>query len=214
MTDVRGNINQVVSHDDAKKVAESISVTYSKVLPTHNIWVPSDFDSSDYSVYNGDYASFYVHNSLNTTDKYTQCAECGLYIPVGEVTNSLPDNLICHGHNDSAGSYIDDDYLHYTYDEVLYTVEHNGVIPESFFNRYCQHHGFNSTTYDYFVEHQTYAPEDLAKLFNYSVSDTGVNNDPLTELIDNIRAHQEPIILDRIDAENIGVITNSNVSVY
>ena len=42
--------------------------------------------------------SYYLE-SEGILDRYTQCAECGGYIPIGKITNPLPKAAICH-HND------------------------------------------------------------------------------------------------------------------
>ena len=145
---------------------------------------------------------------MNTTDKYTQCAECGLYIPIGEITKPLPQNLICHGHDDMAPvGTIDDDFFAYTYDEVLFTVEHDGLIPESLYNRQAQY--LNHTTpYEYFKEHHSLLPEDLNK-YNF-------HNDPLTVMPVEYPLNEpviEPIDIPQTNS-NDGVLTYLNISVY
>jgi hypothetical protein len=45
--------------------------------------------------------SYYLE-SEGILDRYTQCAECGGYIPIGKITNPLPKAAICH-HNNISG---------------------------------------------------------------------------------------------------------------
>ena len=48
--------------------------------------------------YINDNGAYYLE-SEGILDRYTQCAECGGYIPIGKITNPLPKAAICH-HND------------------------------------------------------------------------------------------------------------------
>lgn len=153
------NAVKSVSVEEVSPVLESISTYSAKVAPTHAIYVPEDFNDTDYHVFNGDYNSYYIHDNLNTTDKYVQCAECGKYSPIGEVTKKLDDNLICNGHNDSCGSYIEDDYFALTYEEILYVLDHDGYLPESAYTRSAEHMGI-TRSYDDYINH-IYNPEPI-----------------------------------------------------
>ncbi len=160
-----GDVAKVASLSDVQTFFENVNTysanTYSaKVAPTHPIFVEPGFNDTDYHVYNGDYSSYYVHNSLNTTDKYVQCAECGKYSPIGDVTKKLDDNLICKGHNDSCGSNIDDDYFALTYDEVLFIVDHNGYLPESAYTRTAEHLGITIPYSDYIAPYYGMTPDE------------------------------------------------------
>lgn len=51
--------------------------------------------------YINDNGAYYLE-SEGILDRYTQCAECGGYIPIGKITNPLPKAAICH-HNNISG---------------------------------------------------------------------------------------------------------------
>lgn len=177
---VAGDVAKVASIQDVQTFFENNVNTYSaKAAPTHPIFVEPGFDDTDYNVFNGDYKSFYIHKDLNTTDKYVQCAECGKYIPIGDNSKKLDDSLICTGHEDSCGSYIEDDYCALTYEEVMFTVEHNGYLPESAYTRINEHLGITRPYADYFAGYYGVTPDfedaPIINTLDYS------GNEPVSE---------------------------------
>ena len=62
-------------------------------------------------VYIGKYAHYNVGDGL--ADRYIMCVECGGFVPIGEVTNSLPDAALCHHFMGYLGSgYKECSYSH------------------------------------------------------------------------------------------------------
>lgn len=136
---------------------------YSAVNPTHNISVFPDFDLTNYTVSNSDYFSFYAPEGYDTTDKFSQCAECGKYFSYGVVTKALPDYAICRGHTDSMGSVMDvNNPWILSYDEVMYFLEHDKA-PESVYNRVHNHYGgfVNYASYEDYLAGITQDTEEI-----------------------------------------------------
>ena len=70
-----------------------------------------------------------IQNSPDFTDKYLQCAECGGYYALGNVTKRLPDELICHERESIPSDGIDINYPWIlSYDEVMYIHEHGRMV--------------------------------------------------------------------------------------
>lgn len=160
--------NKLVTADISNKLesvskALEYSTVYSVIYPTHNIFVPEDFDLNGYAVSNSDYFSFYVPEGYDTTDKFAQCAECGKYFSYGAVTKALPEYAVCHGHDDCAGAVFDPTNPHVlSYDEVMFYLE-NHKAPESVYNRVSDYFGdsFNYNSYSDYVAGITKEPEQI-----------------------------------------------------
>lgn len=65
-----------------------------------------------------------VNASQDFTDKYVKCCECGKYIPLGDITNSLPENMTCnHSTRGHSIAYLDTNiYGVMDYEKVVYYI--------------------------------------------------------------------------------------------
>jgi len=90
----------------------------------------------------------YIREGQDFTDKYIQCAECGKYIALGNVTKMLPENLICHAHEDMfGGGRYDADYPWIvSYDEIM-TYDETGYYPDSVYERVANHYNLTLDQY-------------------------------------------------------------------
>ena len=62
------------------------------------------------------------------TDRYIPCAECGKYLPIGNITKSLPENIICDGTCGEVSDYsryMYSDLFSFSYDEICEKLANN-----------------------------------------------------------------------------------------
>ena len=127
--------NATVSNEDAAVIADnnvpvnsdnSIEVKVSDDQNTIQNEKYQDINE-DKLIYIGENA--YYRQSEGVADYYIRCVECGGYLPIGEVSHSLPDNALCHGFTAELGN----DYKDYA---VSYDEAYNQWIEDGQPNRY------------------------------------------------------------------------------
>ena len=81
----------------------------------------------------------YYLESVGLTDKYIRCAECGGFVPVGDITNPLPKAAICHCNGIGAISGYKD--FTYSRDEAynMWIEEGMQAYYEDYLNYYTNH---------------------------------------------------------------------------
>ena len=70
------------------------------------------------------YEDTFVNASQDFTDKYVKCCECGKYIPLGDITSSLPENMTCnHSTRGHSIAYLDTNIWGVMdYEKVVYAI--------------------------------------------------------------------------------------------
>ena len=121
--------NTTVSSVDNTNIAyNNIPVNTNDSVQAYNN--PNIMPNSQHVNENGDklvYVGLYAHypKSEGMADYYIICAECGGYIPIGEVTTPLPNAALCHGFK----GILDGDYKNFavSYNDAYDTWVKNGM---------------------------------------------------------------------------------------